>query len=394
MSDDVPTNTPWVAPRRRARTGSLAPSASLPDVRSMSLAPSSNPYNSKRASLPSALTSNPSLSLPPRPPSPLEPNHTGSSTSSMAQLAYLCPSPVEAAPSLPATNSSRPPSLPPKPDHLPSKPAADANGYGGYGFGAKPLPELPPSHLPPKPSKLDTVETQAPALPPKSPDGPVKIERWTPGSTPAPVPKDTDLMPPPPVPSSSTGGSSSTRSRGSSIYDHNSSSTRATSLPKRLPIRHYLKRGRSDSDDEDLPEATPVDITRARTVTVEVKPHPDGPVSVLPTPLPSKRAKKKGASRALLLPVEQLPVFPLPPLPAIEDPELLKQVFTHSSLFEYSRGVFEEPEDRPARHYEKLEHVGDSILGMIVTTWLHELRPNLTCGTATVGSSDSSPLTH
>lgn len=40
-----------------------------------------------------------------------------------------------------------------------------------------------------------------------------------------------------------------------------------------------------------------------------------------------------------------------------------------------------------AGHYEKLEHVGDSLLGMIVTTWLHEDRPRLTCGTATAGPS-------
>jgi dsRNA-specific ribonuclease len=58
-------------------------------------------------------------------------------------------------------------------------------------------------------------------------------------------------------------------------------------------------------------------------------------------------------------------------------------VFTHHSVFPRSRGHFEEPDCHG--HYEKLEHVGDSILGMVVTTWLHELKPGLTCGTATVG---------
>ena len=65
-------------------------------------------------------------------------------------------------------------------------------------------------------------------------------------------------------------------------------------------------------------------------------------------------------------------------------PDLLKQVFSHQSLFERVRGRFEEPVDKPAKHYEKLEHVGDSILGSMVTTWLHETRPRLTPGSATV----------
>jgi dsRNA-specific ribonuclease len=107
-------------------------------------------------------------------------------------------------------------------------------------------------------------------------------------------------------------------------------------------------------------------------------------IPILPIPLPSKRFKKNAGSRAVLIPVEQLPVFPLPPLPVIDNESLLKQVFTHQSCFPRSRGRFEDPEDDPAMHYEKLEHVGDSILGMVVTTWLHEAKPLLTCGTATV----------
>ncbi|WWC66881.1 uncharacterized protein I206_100788 [Kwoniella pini CBS 10737] len=110
---------------------------------------------------------------------------------------------------------------------------------------------------------------------------------------------------------------------------------------------------------------------------------PNIPIPILPIPLPSKRFKKRPTAKALLIPVEQLPVFALPPMPPIEDPDLLKQVFTHQSLFERAKGQFEDPIDNPSKHYEKLEHVGDSILGMIVTTWLHESRPNLTIGTAT-----------
>jgi ribonuclease-3 len=77
-------------------------------------------------------------------------------------------------------------------------------------------------------------------------------------------------------------------------------------------------------------------------------------------------------------------VFPLPPLPIISDPVLEKQVFTHQSCFPRRKWRFEDPEEDPSLDYEKLEHVGDSILGMVVTTWLHELKPRLTCGRASV----------
>jgi len=107
-------------------------------------------------------------------------------------------------------------------------------------------------------------------------------------------------------------------------------------------------------------------------------------IPILPTPLPSKRFKKGSQARASLVPVEQLPVFPLPPLPVVSDPDLEKQVFTHQSCFPRRKWRFEDPEDDPSLDYEKLEHVGDSILGMVVTTWLHELKPRLTCGRASV----------
>ncbi|KAL7418865.1 hypothetical protein Q5752_006549 [Cryptotrichosporon argae] len=160
------------------------------------------------------------------------------------------------------------------------------------------------------------------------------------------------------------------------------------------------KRKRKDEDDESNDEVAydfgpsldlafpgssssgSLPLVRARTIGM----RPRGSqvaVPVLPTPLPSKRLLKKRTARALLIRVEQLPVFALPLPPPITDEDTLKMVFTHHSLFEKARGVFEDPEGRPARHYEKLEHVGDSILGMVVTTWLHEIKPRLTCGTAT-----------
>lgn len=139
---------------------------------------------------------------------------------------------------------------------------------------------------------------------------------------------------------------------------------------------------------------TDTDLPSTETLT-NVKTHPpsssDGSsdgnrpkvVPILPMPLPSKRFKK-GQTKSLLIPLEQIPVFPLPPLPVITDKVLETQVYQHLSMFPKVRGRFEDPEDSPAMHYEKLEHVGDSILGMVVTTWLQETKPNLTCGTASV----------
>ncbi|BEI80109.1 hypothetical protein CcaverHIS002_0106380 [Cutaneotrichosporon cavernicola] len=125
------------------------------------------------------------------------------------------------------------------------------------------------------------------------------------------------------------------------------------------------------------------DLSEGRVVDLPPEFADGKEVSFLPLPLPSKRSKNRTGARAVLIPAQLLPVYPLPPLPHIKDQELLKQVFTHASLFERDNRLFEYPDDKPARHYEKLEHVGDAILGHVVTTWLHEMQPNLTCGTAT-----------
>ncbi|AAW44331.1 hypothetical protein CNBF1090 [Cryptococcus deneoformans B-3501A] len=80
---------------------------------------------------------------------------------------------------------------------------------------------------------------------------------------------------------------------------------------------------------------------------------------------------------------EELPDFPLPPLPDIYDRELLRQVFTHTSYVGARKqsALF----DKEAFHHdnEKLEHVGDALLGCIVTCLLHDLYPNLNPGNAT-----------
>ena len=157
-------------------------------------------------------------------------------------------------------------------------------------------------------------------------------------------------------------------------------------------VNHSTKRKLNDDASSDIGSSPPHKVHLSSQPAEDQKPGAPASVAssagraipILETPLPSKRAKLKPHTRALLLPVEQLPVFPLPPLPVIEDEKLRKQVFTHQTLFDKVKGKFEEPEDNPATHYEKLEHVGDSLLGMIVTTWLHEAKPRLTCGTATV----------
>lgn len=132
----------------------------------------------------------------------------------------------------------------------------------------------------------------------------------------------------------------------------------------------------------DLTSAPRVAMTRP-TATAPLVPHRGG-AALLPPPIPSKRAKRRRGTRAGLLPAERLPPMPLPPLPPILDPALESRVFTHSSWIDGTRGpraTFEEEQDAP--HYEKLEHVGDAVLGMIVTAWLHELKPGFPCGTAT-----------
>lgn len=144
-------------------------------------------------------------------------------------------------------------------------------------------------------------------------------------------------------------------------------------------------------EESDGPNAATVDTNRPSSCQGSVVAPRLGqsnrePIPILPTPLPSKRFRKNPLKRATLFPIEQIPTYPLPPLPPIDNPALLKQVFTHMSLFKTVKGKFEDPEDDQPKHYEKLEHVGDSLLGMIVTTWLHESKPGLTPGTATVSN--------
>jgi len=181
----------------------------------------------------------------------------------------------------------------------------------------------------------------------------------------------------PESPSSAVPSSSSSSRASIDRVFAQSTSQSATSSPTILGKRPFEAKAHT----HDQP-AEP-DITPHNTTAIEIQSEPRI-IPILPTPLPSKRFKKGAQSRASLVPVEQLPVFPLPPLPVISDPILEKQVFTHQSCFPRRKWRFEDPEEDPTLDYEKLEHVGDSILGMVVTTWLHELKPRLTCGRASV----------
>jgi len=179
---------------------------------------------------------------------------------------------------------------------------------------------------------------------------------------------DTQRMPPPPI---------------SKITDPNGSRSGTVLGKRKESSTQALSVSTHSEESGDMTFIQP-SLRQTRGISIISMRNPAEPIPILPTPIPSRRFKKHQTSRQVLIPVEQLPVFALPPLPVIPDAKLLKQVFTHQSLFEYGRGKFEETENQPAEHYEKLEHVGDSILGVAVTTWLHEIRPNLTCGTATV----------
>ncbi|WWC85763.1 uncharacterized protein L201_000629 [Kwoniella dendrophila CBS 6074] len=177
---------------------------------------------------------------------------------------------------------------------------------------------------------------------------------------------------------------------GTSLEGHTSTFVPSETLPSFPPTPTAVRLGKreaeseysDDSADKPSPGSFSSCLKRGREDSIISDTKAPKQIQILPLPLPSKRFKKN-PSKALLIPVEQLPVYALPPMPYIDNPELLEQVFTHKSLYGVSRGKFEDSPEDPSRDYEKLEHVGDSILGVIVTTWLHETKPNLTIGTAT-----------
>ncbi|KAG1752427.1 ribonuclease III domain-containing protein [Suillus paluster] len=74
---------------------------------------------------------------------------------------------------------------------------------------------------------------------------------------------------------------------------------------------------------------------------------------------------------------------PIPPLPDITTESILTQVFTHRSYFGRPNHVFEDHHLDPSPDNEKYEHLGDTVLGLVVTNLLLEMYPNLRVGPST-----------
>lgn len=73
----------------------------------------------------------------------------------------------------------------------------------------------------------------------------------------------------------------------------------------------------------------------------------------------------------------------LPPLPEIHSDRVENQIFTHRSLHGRPTHVFEDGADDLAPDNEKYEHLGDTVLGLVVTTQLLQMYPGLRVGPST-----------
>ncbi|KAJ7707392.1 ribonuclease III domain-containing protein, partial [Mycena rosella] len=73
----------------------------------------------------------------------------------------------------------------------------------------------------------------------------------------------------------------------------------------------------------------------------------------------------------------------LPPLPKILQEDIRMRVFTHCSYFLRPANVFEDSPDDPSLDSEKFEHLGDAILGLVVTSLVLEMYPGLHVGPST-----------
>ncbi|KAF7352356.1 Phosphoadenosine phosphosulfate reductase [Mycena venus] len=72
-----------------------------------------------------------------------------------------------------------------------------------------------------------------------------------------------------------------------------------------------------------------------------------------------------------------------PPLPTIQREDIRLRVFTHRSYYARSAHVFEDRPDDPSPDNEKFEHLGDSVLGFVVTSLVSDMYPNLRVGPST-----------
>lgn len=73
----------------------------------------------------------------------------------------------------------------------------------------------------------------------------------------------------------------------------------------------------------------------------------------------------------------------LPRLPKIESGDIAMRVFTHRSFAARPTHVFEDSPEDPSPDNEQLEHVGDQVLGLIVTDLLQKMFPYLRVGPST-----------
>ncbi|KAJ6486479.1 ribonuclease III domain-containing protein [Mycena vitilis] len=72
-----------------------------------------------------------------------------------------------------------------------------------------------------------------------------------------------------------------------------------------------------------------------------------------------------------------------PPLPQIQCEAIRQRVFTHRSYYARPTHIFEDRPDDPSPDNEKFEHLGDSVLGLVVTSVITEMYPGLRVGPAT-----------
>ncbi|KAJ7223989.1 ribonuclease III domain-containing protein [Mycena rebaudengoi] len=72
-----------------------------------------------------------------------------------------------------------------------------------------------------------------------------------------------------------------------------------------------------------------------------------------------------------------------PPLPQILRDDIRLRVFTHRSFHARPTHVFEDRPDDPSPDNEKFEHLGDSVLQLVVTSLMLEMYPGLRVGPTT-----------
>ncbi|EEB88830.1 hypothetical protein MPER_13150 [Moniliophthora perniciosa FA553] len=75
--------------------------------------------------------------------------------------------------------------------------------------------------------------------------------------------------------------------------------------------------------------------------------------------------------------------FELPALPKINSKEIERQIFTHRSVYGRPTHIFEDLPNDPNPDNEKFEHLGDSVLSLVVTDLLLEMCPGLRVGPST-----------